>query len=286
LETMMATLTLDLVEDAARTQPDRTLATSFISPDARARVIALILFSHEIGRACAVVSEPRLAAIRLQWWRDTIEQIYAGGTIRAQPVAVALGATIQEAGLPRPYFDAMIDGHELELDATPFSTWADLDAYLDATQGNLNRLSLLASGIASITTPIDQAARQAGIAWGLSALMGAMPQWCIRRCSWLPSEVRDRLDLDSLYSGQVTSSVQAALVDVLKRIKMARKATNVALASAQIGASFPVLAHACLAQRYGQANVPKADRPWSQPSEVSLLERQLRITVSVARARV
>jgi 15-cis-phytoene synthase len=282
----MATLTPDLVEDAARTQPDRTLATSFISPDARARVIALVLFSHEIGRARAVVSEPGLAAIRLQWWRDTIEQIYAGGTIRAQPVAVALAATIQEAGLPRTYFDAMIDGHEQELDATPFATWADLDAYLDATQGNLNRLSLLASGIASITTPMDQAARQAGIAWGLSTLMGAMPQWCVRRCTWLPREVTDRLDLESLYSGQIEASLHAALVDVLKRTKIARKATNVALASAQIGASFPVLAHACLAQRYGQTSLPKANQQWSQPREVSLLERQVRITLSVARARI
>jgi phytoene/squalene synthetase len=283
---MMATLTPDLVEDAARTQPDRTLATSFISPEARARVIALILFSHEIGRARAVVSEPGLAAIRLQWWRDTIEQIYAGAAIRAQPVAVALGATIQEAGLPRTYFDAMIDGHELELDTIPFATWADLDAYLDATQGNLNRLSLLASGVASITTPMDQAARQAGIAWGLAALMGAMPQWCLRRCTWLPSEVRDSLELESLYSGQVTSSLTTALVDVLRRIEIARKATNLALASAQVGASFPVLAHACLAQRYGRANLPKANQPWSQPREVSLFERQLRITASVARGRV
>jgi 15-cis-phytoene synthase len=282
----MATLTPYLVEDAARTQPDRTLATSFISPDARARVIALILFSHEIGRARAVVSEPGLAAIRLQWWRDTIDQIYAGGTIRAQPVAVALSATIQEVSLPRPYFDAMIDGHELELDATPFATWADVDGYLNATQGNLNRLSLLASGITSITTPMDQAARQAGIAWGLSTLMGAMPQWCVRRSTWLPSEVTDRLDLESLYGGQITSPLQTALTSVLERIKVARKATNVALACAQIGASFPVLAHVCLAQRYGQTSLPQANQPWSQPREVSLLERQLRITLSVARARV
>jgi phytoene/squalene synthetase len=283
---MMATLTPDLVEDAARTQPDRTLATSFIGPDARASVIALILFSHEIGRARAVVSEPGLAAIRLQWWRDTIDQIYAGAAIRAQPVAVALGVTIQEANLPRPYFDAMIDGHELELDTKPFATWADLEGYLDATQGNLNRLSLLASGVASITTPMDQAARQAGIAWGLAALMGAMPQWCLRRCMWLPSEIRDGLELESLYSGQVTSSLTTAFVDVLKRIKIARKATNAALVSAKSGASFPVLAHACLAQRYGRANLPVANQPWSQPREVSLLERQLRITASVARARV
>ena len=177
----MPTLSPQQVEDAARFMPDRTLATSFLEPDARARVIALILFAYEIARARSVVSEAGLAAIRLQWWRDTIEQIYSGQIVRAQPTAIALAGAIQEANLPQNLFMAMVDGHERELEPFPFAMWQDLESYLDATQGNFIRLSLLASGLPAITTPIDEAARQAGIASGLAHLLRVMPQWSQRR---------------------------------------------------------------------------------------------------------
>jgi 15-cis-phytoene synthase len=117
-------LSADLIEQAARVAPDLTLATSFLEAPQRGRVISLILFAHEIARARASVTEPGLAAIRLQWWRDVVDQIYSGSSVRAQPIATGLQQTINEVPLPRLYFDAMIDAHEKEIDATPFDAWS------------------------------------------------------------------------------------------------------------------------------------------------------------------
>jgi phytoene/squalene synthetase len=282
----MPSLTPDLIEDAARIDPDRTLATSFLGTGERGRVLALILFAGEIARARAAVSEPGLAAIRLQWWRDVVEQIYCGARVHAQPIAVALAATVQDANLPRTLLDAMIDGHERELDATPFSTWGDVETYLDQTHGNLARLSLLACGVTAISTPINEAARAGANAWGLSRLIGATPQWCMRRSTWLPEVIHDELDLEEVYAGRVSASLVAALGDAVRRARTAQKAMNKALSHATLGEAFPVLAHVCLANTYCSASMPSPAHGWGRQREVSLLQRQARLTLSVARGRV
>jgi 15-cis-phytoene synthase len=282
----MPSLTPDLVEQAARVAPDHTLATSFLEADQRQRVISLILFAHEIARARANVSEPGLAAIRLQWWRDVIEQIYSGVVVRAQPIAVALAQTVREAALPRLFFDAMIDAHEAELLATPFSSWADLEAYLDATHGNLARLSALACGLGAITTPLNEAAKQSALAWGLARLIVNTPQWCTRRASWLPEAVATSLDKEALYAGDVSAGLIGVFRTILKRISAAHKAANLALSRAKLDGSFPVVAHAALALPYAKGYLPDQKRGWSGPREVTLLKRQIIITLAVARQRI
>jgi phytoene/squalene synthetase len=282
----MPTLTQDMIEQAARVDPNRTLATSFLDGAERNRVIALILFAHEIGRARAAVSEPGLAAIRLQWWRDVIEQIYEGKPVRAQPIAIALSETLQEANLPRLYLDAMIDAHEAELEATPFATWAELETYLDATHGHLARLCALACGVPSLNTALDEVARESAIAWGLSRLLVATPQWCTRRGTWLPAEVRSSIDLEGLYSGAVDTALVAALQTVRARVHTAHHATNRALGQAKPGQAFPVFAHTCLADTYVKGFMPNPQKGWSAPNDPSLLVRQIRMTLAVARGRV
>jgi 15-cis-phytoene synthase len=282
----MPSLTPDLIEQAARVDPDRTLATSFLGAVQRNRVISLILFAHEIGRARAAVSEPGLAAIRLQWWRDVVEQIYSGTQVRAQPIAIALSQTVQEATLPRIYLDAMIDAHERELDASPFATWAEVEAYLDATHGNLIRLCALACGVATLTKAINDVARHAGLAWGLSRLFVATPQWCTRRATWLPDDARSSLDLEALFAGDVTPELVAILRGVQARVGAAKNDTNKALALANLAEAFPIIAHAGLALPYAKAFMPDPKRGWSQPRDVSLLARQVRMTIAVARGRV
>jgi phytoene/squalene synthetase len=286
METPMPTLTPDQVEEAARAMPDHTLATSFLEPSARARVIALILFAYEIARARAVASEPGLAAIRLQWWRDTLDQIYSGKIVRAQPIAIALRDTVQEANLPRNLLDAMIEGHERELEATPFTTWADVEAYLDATAGNLNRLSLLASGLPSLSRGGHDAARHTAVAWGLSYLLRATPYWASRRCLWLPTQYYEGLDLETVFAGGVSAPLRELLAQAKDRISTEHHLANEALKTAKLGPAFAVLASATLAWGYGKSAIPKVGPTWGAVPDITLLERQLRLTISIARGRI
>ncbi len=69
--------------------PDRFLTALFAPPERRDALLALYAFNHELARAREVASEPTLALIRLQWWREVV-----GGAVRHHAVATPLSAAI------------------------------------------------------------------------------------------------------------------------------------------------------------------------------------------------
>lgn len=110
----------DLDGAVRRHDPDRWLASRFIAdPDDRADVIALYAFNHELARVAGAVSNPIMGEIRLTWWSEALDEIYAGKPVRRHPVTEALAAAIRRRGLPRDPFDAMIEARFPELDGAP-----------------------------------------------------------------------------------------------------------------------------------------------------------------------
>ena len=110
--------------------PDRFLLTMFVpeqvrdpsSPAATTRreaLWALFAFNHEIAKTRAVVSEPQLGRIRLQWWRDEIERIYSGSVVPEHEVLKPLAAAIRAHDLPREDFETLITAREADLAGAP-----------------------------------------------------------------------------------------------------------------------------------------------------------------------
>jgi 15-cis-phytoene synthase len=58
-----------------RHDPDRFLTSLFAPPEKRDALLTLYAFNHELARAREAVSEPPLALIRLQWWREVVEAV-------------------------------------------------------------------------------------------------------------------------------------------------------------------------------------------------------------------
>ena len=105
----------DLDQLIRRVDPDRWLTSRFIADEgARADVLALYAFDHELARASRVASTQLLAEIRLTWWREALDEIFAGGPVRRHPVAEALGSLARRHGLSREPLEAMIDGQIAE----------------------------------------------------------------------------------------------------------------------------------------------------------------------------
>ena len=77
---------------------------------ARADVAALYLYDHELARARRAASSSLLAEIRLTWWREALDEIFAAAPVRRHPVAQALAGAVRRHGLPRAPLEAMIDG--------------------------------------------------------------------------------------------------------------------------------------------------------------------------------
>jgi hypothetical protein len=98
-----------------RTDEDRWLATRYAPDGVRRLLVALYLMDLELRRTLAT-KEPMLGKIRLQWWRETIEQIARKGAIRRHDLAEELAQlTARRRDLIDP-INALIDRYDDILD--------------------------------------------------------------------------------------------------------------------------------------------------------------------------
>lgn len=105
-----------VLAEVRRADRDRFLGALFAPMPARAGLLALLAFDHELARTGNVTREPMLARIRLEWWREAVAEATGPGTPRAQPVAEALAETARRHGLSRDALTALVDAREEEID--------------------------------------------------------------------------------------------------------------------------------------------------------------------------
>lgn len=152
--------------DVRRVDPDRWLASRFIGDRAaRADVVALYAFDHELARAAKAASNALIAEIRLTWWREAVDEIFAGAPARGHPAARALALAVARHGLPRGPLDAMIEARLGALDGASLTLETAI-AWADAVGGSATSLAAL---VLDPLTP-GEAVAPAGRAWGLGLL--------------------------------------------------------------------------------------------------------------------
>src|SRR3977135_1287140 len=152
-----------LEEIVRKADYDRYLSSLFAPQALRRHLITLYAFNHEVAKTAESVSQPIAGQIRLQWWRDRIAELYAGADLDHM-LANALGEIIAEHDLPRELFDDLIDARENDLEDAPFDDVARLEAYADATSGNLMRLAARVLGAGD---SLDRPAGRLGIAYAV-----------------------------------------------------------------------------------------------------------------------
>jgi len=198
---------------------DRYLAALFAAPEQRAGLCALYAFNHEIAKVRDVISEPMLGEIRLQWWREAIEEIFLGGSVRQNETVEGLAQIVKIYGLDRGKLDALIDARAFDLYDEPMETWDQLVAYLSATAGGLMSLALQ---ITSPGAPVsEEYVRACGIAWGSLGLLRALPLHARRRQMFLPQELlaKHDIELETLLAGKAGLQLTALVGEILDRSK-------------------------------------------------------------------
>jgi phytoene synthase len=164
----------DLDVTVRRADPDRWLASRFIAdPEARADVIALYAFNLELAQVAGSVREPLMGEIRLTWWREAVEELFAGRPPRRQPVVEALALAIRRRGLAQAPLEAMIDARFADLEPGGLADAAAVERYLDGSAG-----ALMALAVAALGGGEALAVRPAAQAWGLAGLarLGRLPE--------------------------------------------------------------------------------------------------------------
>ena len=162
-----------------RGDPDRFRAAMAAPVDARARLFPLYAFNLEVARAPWASTDPVVAKMRLQFWRDALLDIDEGRPARAHEVARPLAEVMRSAGLPGEMLDGLVVARWADIDRAPFSRADVLDAYLAETAGTLMWASVQALGARYDREPV---VRAVGKASGLAQFLVAAPE--LERRGW------------------------------------------------------------------------------------------------------
>jgi len=171
--------------------PDRYFSTLFAPAPKRPLLFALYAFNAEVARIAESVREPMLGAIRLEWWRETAEAA-AKGSARNHDVARGLVVLFGERPGLLAGFEALVAARAFDSSADRIADFAALEAYVDSTSGALMRL---AAQILDGPAGIAETVREAGLAYGLTGLLRALPFHNDRHKLYLPLDLLSALDV-------------------------------------------------------------------------------------------
>ncbi|MBW4708028.1 squalene/phytoene synthase family protein [Roseobacter sp. YSTF-M11] len=185
--------------------PDRFAAT-MASPVAARRVLfPLYAFNVEVSRAPWVTQETMIAEMRLQWWRDALEEIGSGVTVRRHSVVSPLADILDAEGART--LDRLIAARRWDIYREAFEDAAHFKAYLTETAAGLMWVAMRALTQAQAQPDPEEesgkAVRRLGYATGLARFLQAVPAL----------EAQGRIPLVDGRSDGVAALARSALAD-------------------------------------------------------------------------
>ncbi len=152
-----------------RADPDRFRAAMAAPVAARAVLFPIYALNVEVARAPWVTQEPMIAEMRLQWWRDALQEIAEGTTVRRHEVVTPLSRVLS------PHLAGVLDEYvavrRWDIYRDPFEDQGHFDAYINHSAGSLFVASAQALGMAD-----EVALRDFGYAVGVANWLRAIPE--------------------------------------------------------------------------------------------------------------
>jgi phytoene synthase len=149
--------------------PDGFLTALLAPPALREDFFTLLAFQHEIATIRAKVTEPLLGRIRLQWWREALEAVAAGGKPPSHEVLLPLAGAVQAGRFMLPPLDQLLEAHEKDFEENQWADLQSLGAHATAITWPVFSMQLALGGISG-----DQldGLRPLALGMGLIRLLG------------------------------------------------------------------------------------------------------------------
>ncbi|KAG9066480.1 NADH dehydrogenase (ubiquinone) complex I, assembly factor 6 [Linnemannia hyalina] len=215
------------------------LCSQFFPAHQKPTQLALRAFNIELASIRESVSNTDIGRMRMQFWRDSLDKVFAGMPPQ-QPVALALAHAIQEQELRHQqqggsgdsemsliWFKRMITEREQNLSDPQFMTLAQMETYCENTFGSLLYLQLESVGVKSLEA--DHAASHMAKAMGIATMLRAFPFHMHQNRMVIPAEItaKHNLSQEALFRNPtITPALQDATLEVAA-------AAHVHLATAQ-----------------------------------------------------
>ena len=268
-------------EDTVRRHdPDRYFASLFAPASCRPSLFALYAFNYEIARLGLQTREPMMGAIRLQWWREVVEQAREGRP-RAHPVAVGLAALFAGSASPQALFDTMLDASEFDVAPDSFADLAALEAYGEATSSNLMRI---AAHVLSGEAGAEPFLKHAGVAFALTGLLRAIPVHAARRKIYLPAAMltEEEASIEEVFAGRNSPSLHRVIRRLADHAREHFAAARRSMAGPSIIAALP----GALVPVYLNRLVCKDFDPFHSSADVPLFRKQLALLRAATMGRL
>ncbi|KAF9931414.1 NADH dehydrogenase (ubiquinone) complex I, assembly factor 6 [Linnemannia zychae] len=202
------------------------LCSQFFPTHQKATQLALRAFNIELASIRESVSNTDIGRMRMQFWRDSLEKVFAGVPPQ-QPVALALAYAIQEQELHQQqhggndsemsmiWFKRMITERERNLSDPQFMTLGQMETYCENTFGSLLYLQLESVGVKSLEA--DHAASHMAKAMGIATMLRAFPFHMRQNRMIIPAEItaKHNLSQEALFRNPaITPALQDATLEV------------------------------------------------------------------------
>ena len=151
-----------------RADPWRFRAAMAAPVETRKLLFPLYAFNVEVARAPWVTQEAMIAEMRLQWWRDALEEIAKGGPVRRHEVTTPLARALapEDAEL----LDELVAARRWDIYKDPFEDAEHFARYIDQTAGHLMWVAARRLGATQ-----EAIVRDAAYATGIAAWLCAIP---------------------------------------------------------------------------------------------------------------
>lgn len=240
----------EAAQDLRRHDHDRYLTALFAPPEVREELFALYAFNHEVAKTAEVVSESIIGQIRLEWWRESLEGLFAGQP-RRHPLLESLAPAAREGRLPKAQLERLLEVREEDLNPRQPRDLAEFEAYAEATGASLLYAALGLLGLPPAAhESLHRAARHIGIAYATVGLLRAVPFHAARKQLWLPEDhtLVAGVDKRKLFELKPQEALAGVVMRLAKRAQEHLEAARKLAPFSKVAS--PVLLHGSLARLY------------------------------------
>ncbi|KAK1751265.1 Squalene/phytoene synthase [Echria macrotheca] len=153
------------------------LIRSFLAPSTRDAYDAFRALNLELARLPETVSNPTIGRLRIQFWRDAVNQTFAGNPPR-EPISLLLSTVVSKLGTSgaaplKFWLLRLINIRDARMENNPFPTLESLEDYAEKTYATLMYMTLAVMSLQSVH--LDHLASHIGKACGIVAILRGIP---------------------------------------------------------------------------------------------------------------